>query len=112
MTHADTLRIIASLAAIVALIFALAWIARRTGWLRGHGAQTMRLLGTQSLGHARATLALVQIEDVRLVLGVTAAQITLLHTLPTPDAQQDAQRAPTPSRDVAFHTVLQAERAS
>jgi len=110
MSHTDTLRMIASLLAIVALIFALAWIARRTGWLRGQSTQTMRLLGTQSLGNARATLALVQIEDTRLVLGVTATHISLLHTLPTEvfcDTAKPATDQPAP-----FHTMLQAQRES
>jgi len=106
MPHTDTLRMIASLLAIVALIFALAWIARRTGWLRGHGTRTMRLLGTQSLGSARTTLALVQIEDARLVLGVTATHITLLHTLPA-----SAEKPPADQGE-AFHALLQAQRTS
>jgi len=102
MTHADTLRMIASLLAIVALIFALAWLARRTGWLHGTSTQTMKLIGTQSLGNTRATLALVQVEDTRLVLGVTATHVTLLHTLPGSDA--------APATGAAFHAMLQTQQ--
>jgi len=102
MTHADTLRMIASLLAIVALIFALAWLARRMHWLRGRNTQSMQLISTQSLGNTRAMIALVQVEDARLVLGVTATHVTLLHTLPTNDA--------TPATHATFHTMLQAQQ--
>jgi len=78
---------VASLLGILALIFALAWLARRTGWMRASRTQTLCVIATHSLGN-RATLALVQIEDARLVLGVTPAQVSLLHTLPANDAAQ------------------------
>lgn len=96
MADADALRMLASLIAIIALILALAWAARRFAGLRGNAGQAMRLLGTQHLGgNARAHLALVQVEDARLVLGVTATQVTLLHTLPA--TPQDATSSATPA---------------
>jgi len=108
MVHSDTLRMIASLLAIVALIFALAWLARRTGWLRGHNTASMQLLGLQALGNTRATLALVQVADAQLVLGVTATQVTLLHTL---DAQTTGRVPPGNTQsDVAFHTMLHTQQ--
>lgn len=96
MADADALRMLASLIAIVALILALAWAARRFTGLRGNAGQAMRLLGTQHLGgNGRAHLALVQVEDARLVLGVTATQVTLLHTLPA--TPQGAVSGATPA---------------
>lgn len=105
MADADALRMLASLIAIVALILALAWAARRFTGLRGNAGQAMRLLGTQHLGGAgRAHLALVQVEDARLVLGVTATQVTLLHTLPaTPqNTASDAMPASSPAMKQAI----------
>jgi flagellar protein FliO/FliZ len=81
MSEAAVLRLVISLVFIVALILACAWIARRTGWTRGAGSQQFKVLSTQSLG-ARAYITMVEVEDARLVLGVTANNISLLHTLP------------------------------
>lgn len=98
MTEAAALRLILSLLAIIALILAGAWLARRSGWLKAGAGGSIRILGTHSLG-ARASVAVVQIEDARLVLGVTAGQISLLHTLP-PVADRQA-----PDREDAVPAV-------
>src|SRR5690606_19732607 len=81
MSEAAVLRLVISLVFIVALILACAWIMRRSGWGRGAGTLQFKVLGTQSLG-ARTYITMVEVEDARLVLGVTASQISLLHTLP------------------------------
>jgi len=101
MDQPDILRVTASLLLIVGLLFALAWVARRGGWLRtAAGRGGLRISAMQRLG-ARASLAIVEVEDARLVLGITAQQITLLHTLP-PAAGADG----TTSRDRAFSDTL------
>ncbi|CAM5210028.1 Flagellar protein OS=Castellaniella defragrans OX=75697 GN=HNR28_000409 PE=3 SV=1 [Castellaniella denitrificans] len=90
MDQDQILRVVLALLFILGLLLMLAWVARRGGWLPGR-AQTARLrvLGTLSLG-ARSSVALVQVEDARLVLGVTAQQITLLHALPDAPGAGDA----------------------
>jgi len=89
MDHAEILRVLTSLVGVVALMLALAWVARRTGFgLRARQSQTLKVLSTQSLGQARASLALVEVEGARLLLGVTATQVNVLHTLPASDAAQ------------------------
>jgi flagellar protein FliO/FliZ len=96
MTEAAALRLILSLLAIIALILAAAWLARRSGWLKARAGSSIRILGTQSLG-ARASVALVQVEDARLVVGVTTGRISLLHTLPPlPDPEAAGGNAPAP----------------
>src|SRR5690606_13356901 len=88
MDQDQILRVILALLFILGLLLTLAWVARRGGWLPGRTQSArMRVLGTLSLG-TRSSIALVQIEDTRLVLGISAQQITLLHTLP--DAPADA----------------------
>jgi len=96
MEQPDLLRVTASLLLVVGLLLALAWTARRGGWLRAAtGRDGLRVSASQRLG-ARASLAIVEVEDARLVLGITAQQITLLHTLPpradAPDAAEGAAR--------------------
>lgn len=98
MTEAAALRLILSLLAIIALILAGAWMARRSGWLRAGSGGSIRILGTHSLG-ARASVAVVQVEDARLILGVTTSQISLLHTLPpiADGVQLDQGSSPHPA---------------
>ncbi len=88
---------VGSLALIVLLILAGAWLMRRAGWLRAGAGHAIRVVGAQSLG-ARSSVAIVQIEDQRLVLGVTPQQITLLHTLPAQEgvAQADGRASGAP----------------
>jgi flagellar protein FliO/FliZ len=95
MTEADVLRIIVSLIFVIMLILAGAWLTRRAGWLRSGKAPSMRVLGAQSLG-SRAYVAMVEVEDARLVLGVTPTQVTLLHTLPAlpPEATPNTTNNP------------------
>jgi len=90
MNETDVLRLIVSLIFIVMLILAGAWLTRRSGWLRTGDAQAIKILGSQSLG-AKSFVALVQVEDARLVLGITSTQISLLHTLPPADPAAAAQ---------------------
>lgn len=90
MNEADVLRMVASLAFIVFLILAGAWLMRRAGWLRGGTGQAIKVVGAQSLG-ARSSVAIVQVDGARLVLGVTPQQITLLHTLPASPAGADTE---------------------
>jgi len=93
MNEGDVLRMVSSLAFIVLLILAGAWLMRRAGWLRAGPGQAIKVVGAQSLG-ARSSVAIVQVENQRLVLGVTPQQITLLHTLPASgDAADSAGRA-------------------
>ena len=93
MTESAVLRLVLSLFLIIVLILAGAWLTRRAGWLRGGANHAIKLIGSQSLG-SRAYVALVEVENIRLVLGVTATQISLLHTLP--ESEQD-RAASTPA---------------
>lgn len=75
-----------ALVLILLLLVVLAWAARRSGLARRlNDAQgNMTLVATQSLG-PRERLVLVDVGDQRLVLGVTASQITCLATQPRPE---------------------------
>ncbi len=87
-----------ALALIVLLLVVLAWAARRSGLARRlQGAQgSMTLVATQSLG-PRERLVLVDVGEQRLVLGVTASQITCLATQVRPEnASRDTAPAAFP----------------
>lgn len=75
-----------ALALIILLMVVMAWAARRSGLARRlNDAQgNMTLVATQSLG-PRERLVLVDVGEQRLVLGVTASQITCLATQTRPE---------------------------
>ena len=99
MEQAQLVRIMLSLLLVVGLILAAAWLARRGGLLKNKNQQRIKILDTQRLG-PRRSVALVQIDDREILIGITPQQISLLHTTTTagsePDflAHLDQHRAP------------------
>lgn len=89
MSQSDILRLSLSLLLVVGLILGAAWIARRSGWLRSK-TQSIRIVANQSVG-TRSQLIIVEIENERLLLGVTPQQIQLLHKLPSVEPTRDFQ---------------------
>ena len=78
VSAAPLLQVSGALIAIIALILAAAWLGfapKRTG------VNGLKISASASLG-ARERVVVVDVEDARLVLGVTAGQINLLHKLP------------------------------
>lgn len=77
------------LAAVIALVFALAWLARRLGVPMQNQSPLLRRIATMPLG-ARERVVIVEAGDQWLVLGVTAQNIQTLHTLPKGEMPQAA----------------------
>jgi flagellar protein FliO/FliZ len=86
---ADTayLRAVIGLIIVVGVILACAWMARRTGLLAKPRGNSLRQVSGLSLG-PRQRISVVEIESTWLVLGISAGQINLLHTLPAPIAHE------------------------
>lgn len=83
MQAPEVLQPILALLFILALILGGAWVARRTGLLKTRSKATaIRVLGSQSLG-GRSFISIVEVENARLVVGITPQNISLLHTLET-----------------------------
>lgn len=83
-THSSPLvQVSGALFVIILLIVAAAWLAKRLGMgVKGTGGNRgLKVSAATTLG-PRERVVIVDVEDARLVLGVTSAQITLLHTLP------------------------------
>lgn len=82
--------LLGALGLVILLMLLLAWSAKRSGWLqryqRSHPA--INLVARLSLG-ARERLVLVDIGEQRLLLGVTAHQITCLSQSPQPQAKDE-----------------------
>lgn len=75
------LQTIFGLALVVALVFACAWVARRTGFAPAARGNIVRTIGGVSLG-GKERVAVVEIGDTWLVLGAAPGNVRLLHTLP------------------------------
>ncbi|HBB4103810.1 flagellar biosynthetic protein FliO [Escherichia coli] len=82
VSAAPLLQVSGALIAIIALILAAAWLVKRLGFApKRTGVNGLKICASASLG-ARERVVVVDVEDARLVLGVTAGQINLLHKLP------------------------------
>lgn len=81
MNAPEVLQPIVALLFILALILGGAWLARRTGLIRGRSQNDIKVVSSYSLG-GRGFITVVEVEQARLVLGVTPQHITLLHQLP------------------------------
>ena len=82
------LQVSGALFGIIAFILIAAWLAKRFG-LAGKTAGTRGLKVSTPLG-PRERVVIVEVEDARLVLGVTASSINVLHTLPPAPATVEA----------------------
>lgn len=96
-----------ALVLVILLMVTLAWLFRRSGLTRrladSHGV--IHLVASKSLG-ARERVVLVDVGEQRLVLGVTATQISCLATQVRP---ADAVVA-SPSANASFPAVLETLR--
>jgi flagellar protein FliO/FliZ len=82
------------LAVIVLLILACGWLAKRLGFApKTVTGQALKISATVQVGQ-RERVVIVDTADARLVLGVTAQQITHLHSLP-----------PLPPEELAAHNA-------
>ncbi len=100
------LTIVGALALIILLMVALAWLFRRSGLAHrlNDGQHDIRVVASKSLG-ARERLVVVDVGEQRLVLGVTAAQITCLATQQS--VAEPSRAAATPA---AFPALLETLR--
>lgn len=69
------------LVAVIAMIVGLAWMARRAGMMRPQDNALIQVVGSASLG-TRERIAIVQVQDSWIVVGVSPAGVTSLATLP------------------------------
>lgn len=84
-TATSMLTVLLSLVLILGGFALVAWLARR--YLPGIGGQGgVRVVGATMVG-PRERVVVVEVEDVRLVLGVGGGHVRLLHTLPRVDKE-------------------------
>jgi flagellar protein FliO/FliZ len=82
-----------ALTAIIVFILLAAWLAKRFGFAgKTSAAKGLKVSASCNLG-PRERVVVIDVEDARLVLGVTASQITHLHTLPPAPVSSDIEPA-------------------
>ena len=80
-------QMIIGLVAVLGLIFVLAWVAKRFNLAPGGATSHMKVVGSLSVG-PKEKLLLVEVENQRLLLGVTATQVSLIREMgDAPDAE-------------------------
>ncbi len=90
------LQVSGALFGIIAFILIIAWIAKRFGVAGKTAAgRGLKVSASTTLG-PRERVVIVDVEDARLVLGVTASNINVLHKLPPAPVTAEAN-AETPA---------------
>ncbi|ERH61821.1 flagellar biosynthesis protein FliO [Pantoea dispersa EGD-AAK13] len=95
------------LAVIVLLILACGWLAKRLGFTpKAVSGQALKVSASVQVGR-QERVVIVDTADARLVLGVTAQQITHLHSLPPlpPEASLPVSAAPQDFRQLFQNLV-------
>ncbi len=99
------LQITLSLFLVLIAIIAVAWLLRRMN-LAGQGAGTMlKVIGSVAIGQ-RERVALIEIGDTWLVVGVGPGQIRTLHTLPKIESVEAATQAPIDNKFAQLLSTL------
>ena len=75
------MQMIFALMLVLAAIIGTAWLFRRFGPTQLGGSAQMRVIGGVMVG-PKERVVIVEVRDTWLVLGVTAVEVTNLHTLP------------------------------
>lgn len=85
----DIISVVLGLVLVLLMIFGCAWLIKRLGAVPRAASGVIKVLAVLPLG-ARERITLVEVGGKQLLLGVTATQITTLHTFdePVTDATQ------------------------
>lgn len=79
----QVMTVLAGLAFVLALVFGCGWFVKRFGGMQTARSGAIKVVSVLPVG-SRERLALVEVGGQQLLLGVTAQQITTLHTFDEP----------------------------
>jgi len=92
------------LVVVIALILGLAWVLKKYGRLPSHNLVDMKVLGGLSLG-TREKAILIEVDNKRLLVGVTPGHIQTLYVLDQPGVDSNIESA-ADSFESKFEKVL------
>ncbi|RPH21562.1 flagellar type III secretion system protein FliO [Buttiauxella warmboldiae] len=96
-TGSPLVQVSGALTAIIVFILFAAWVAKRFSFAQKTGSsKELKVSASCSVG-PRERVVIVDVQDARLVLGITAGQITHLHTLPAAAVSENASPTPPPA---------------
>lgn len=91
---AALIQVSAALTVVILVILFVAWLAKRYGLITRHSAASgLKITGSLSMG-AKERLVIVEVENTRLLLGVTSQQITCLYQLPAANISKENDNPP------------------
>jgi len=96
---------------VIALILGLAWVLKKYARLPGNNQVDMKVLGGLSLG-TREKAILIEVENQRLLVGVTPGHIQTLHVLDNNSEKSNASivnQSPNQSTNQSFESKLEKE---
>jgi flagellar protein FliO/FliZ len=96
------LQVFIGLVAVLLLIAATAWVAKRFGVHRGGASSLVQVVSSASVG-TRERVVVVEVGDSWLVVGVAPGSVNALMTLP----RGEVQPASTPGLNASFAASLQ-----
>lgn len=86
------LQVFFSLGLVLALIALVAWMMKRINTGHQSASSSLRVVSAVAVG-PRERVVLVDVGDVRLVLGVANGQVTALHQMPRPEFSDEGNAA-------------------
>ncbi|MDP1927927.1 MAG: flagellar biosynthetic protein FliO [Thiobacillus sp.] len=104
------LQVFIGLIAVLLLIFATAWIAKRLGVARGGSSSLLHVISSASVG-ARERVVVVEIGDNWLVVGVAPGSVNALMTLPKGETLPAPATALNSSFAASLKQLIEARRA-
>ena len=102
----NMLNMVMGLVVVVALILGLAWVLKKYGRLPSHNMVDMKVLGGLSLG-TREKAILIEVENTRLLVGVTPGHIQTLHVLG--ELQEKPSVGKQSDKNISFGETLSKE---
>lgn len=96
------LQVFIGLVAVLLLIAATAWVAKRFGVTRGGASKVLQVISSASVG-ARERVVVVEVGESWLVVGVAPGSVNALMTLP----RGEIQSTPASSLNTSFAAGLQ-----
>jgi flagellar protein FliO/FliZ len=95
------------LGGILLLILCIGWVAKRTGFApQSKNNKLLKVTASVQVGRSEKVV-IVEVDNTWLVLGVTAQNITPLHTLSAPPEVQTPDSGTTDSQPADFRQLMQ-----